>query len=262
MLFAVLAAFSCARREESAYDSIKLVEDLLVDSLSYLQELSASAAGTCGAITLIGDPLLCLKTGEALMTSDGFDNGSGRSVSDGLPDFAGETVLLILDFADSIGCTSVLPADSLAFREAVVRNAVFALDTSCRVSPYDPDSTLPKTSPKVLLVCSPGLSQRGTADIRDFYSKIGCGVSILSSADSSFSFSGNCYRLLRSRNLFTHRIAYPKAKLYMTVPARSGQSGASLIEFSRRFVPEAFADTLQVLAPKIMESYVQNQYQP
>ncbi len=262
ILAAVLAVLSCARRVEHEYDSVKWADNLVADSLPQLQGLASVAGRTAGAIALVGDPVMCLETAEALLSADAFDNGSGRPVPDGLPDFAGETIVPILHLSDSLLAAGSVVKDSLAFREAVLRNAIFALDTTCLVSPYDADSTFSKPALKVLLVCSPDLARRGAADIRDLFARIGCAAPVLASADTAYSFTASCYSLLRKKNLFTHHIAYPIAKLYMTVSARAGRPGCNLIQFSRRFAAEPFADTVQVLAPKTMESYVQNQYQP
>ncbi|MGI5848035.1 MAG: hypothetical protein ACOX5T_08450 [Candidatus Cryptobacteroides sp.] len=259
---AMVAAFSCARRVEGGYASIKLVDDLLVDSLSYLQDLAGCSGKASGSIALIGDPFRCLEISELLMTADDFDNVDGRPVPDGLPDFAGETIMPILEFSNPFYSGEALPKDSLSFREAAVRSALFALEQSCLVSPYDPDSTFDKSSPKALLLCSGDLARFGIADIQDLFNRLDCRLPILSSPDTAYSFSRECYRLFREKNLFTHLVAYPKAKLYMTVPAGSGRPGFALIEFSDRYVLENFRDTMQVLAPKTMESYVQSQYQP
>lgn len=64
------------------------------------------------------------------------------------------------------------------------------------------------------------------------------------------ALSDACYRTMRTRNLFTHFVAYPKADYYLTTPAAPVEElPFTLIAFNRRYLSEA---TLQLL------EYVQN----
>ena len=248
LLATIVLLSSCARRIESSYDSIRFVDDLVNDSLPALQKLVKDACKPSGSIFLVGDPIHCLALSEKMMNSDEFDNVDARKVGDGLPDFSGETVVSILDFANA-------PYDSLArseegklrLREIAVRNALSALDTT--------------SSCKVLIICSPQLAERGGDDVSDFFEKIGCEVPVIYSTDSSFSFTQECFKLMREKNLFTHNIAYPVARLLMTI-ADSHRPPFSVISFEDDLVPDSFADTVGVFAPNTFVSYVQNKHKP
>ena len=244
----ILFASSCVRRVESSYDSIRFVDDLLNDSLPALQKLAKDACKPSGYIYLVGEPLNCLSLSEKMMNSDEFDNVDARMVHDGLPDFSGETVVSVLDFANS-------PYDSLArtedgrlkLREITVRHALAVLDTASRC--------------KALILCSPALAEKGGDDVSDLFEKIGCDIPVIYSADSAFSFTQTCFRILREKNLFTHNIAYPVARLLMTLDD-SVRPPFSTVRFEDDLVPEYFADTIGVFAPNTFVSYVQNKHKP
>ena len=246
----LLVPCSCGRHVEERSDSLRYVDELLADSLSWLEELSEASGKASGAIALIGTPEECLQVSERLMTADDFDNVDGRPAPDGLPDFAGETVVSILDFTDS--SAREYADSSLLLRELAVRIALRALEPSCRVSPYDADSVVSKPSPKMLLVCSPRMGVRCAADIEDLFARTGCNVPVLAAQDTAYSFTRDCFRLLRQRNAFTHDVSYPKAELYMMIV--TGFSGSVLIGFNGRYAPGPFLNTARVLAPKTMES--------
>ena len=246
LLIPIVACASCSRRTEGGYDTLRLVDELVADSLPSLQRLAREAGKPSGAIALIGDPHRCLALSETLMNFDEFDNVDAKRVKDGLPDFSGETVVSVLDFAcspyDSLALTE---EGRLSLREITVRNALAALDTSVRC--------------KLLVICSSHLASNGGGDVTDLFDKIGCDVPVVCSADTAFGFPEACFRILRERNLFTHNIAYPTARLLMTVPDQVDPP-FSTISFEDSLVPESFVDTVGVIAPNTYVSYVQNKH--
>lgn len=241
-LAALALTVSCARRVETGYDSIDLVDRLVADSLPSLTERASLTGKPSGAIVLVGDPMRCLAVSESLMVSDDFDNVDARAVQDGLPDFSGETIISLLDFA--LAPYDSLPSagqDSVRIREAAVKNALAALDSSLNC--------------KVLVICSPALSGKGAEDVADLFGKIGCEVPVVSSQDTTFSYSSACFKLMRDRNMFTHDIAYPVSRLMMIL-----EDGRRPTLYDDNLVQEWFADTLSVFARKTYISHVQNKY--
>ena len=81
---------------------------------------------------------------------------------------------------------------------------------------------------KVLILCSPLLAENGGDDVSD-------------------------------RKLFTHHIAYPAARLMMTIPDVDNSSFMA-VRFSDMLVPPSFPDTVGVIAPNTYLSYVQNKH--
>ena len=244
----VFLALSCNRKVVNSYDSIRFVDDLLNDSLPAMQKLASAAGESDGSIFLVGEPLECLSLSEEMMVFDGFDNVDARQVKDGLPDFAGETIVSLLDFANA-PYDSLYPGEAgkLALREVAVRDALAAIDSSIRC--------------KVIILCSSELAENGGDDISNFFEQIGCDVPVIYSTDSAFSYSETCFRIMREKNLFTHKIAYPVADLLMTVRSASTKPFET-VSFEDRLVPSSFADTVGVFAPNTFVSYVQNKHKP
>ena len=236
---AVLVALvsSCTRRVETAYEAIPMVNRLITDSLPSLQVMARSAGQPSGTIVLAGEPLHCLSVSERMMLCDEFDNVDARSLKDGLPDFAGETIVSLLDFSE--------PSDTLALREAAVNCALAAIDSFVNC--------------KVLVICSPSLALKGKDDIQDLFGKIGCDVPVISSTDTTYRFAEECFKVMRERNLFTHDIAHPCARLLMIVPDND-KAWSSAVHFDDNLVPESFADTVGVFAPNTYVSHVQNKH--
>ena len=248
LLAATAAAFSCVRKVESGYGSLPLVENLVADSLPGLQKLAREASSPSGTIVIVGEPLSCLALSEEMMNCDYFDNVDARKVKDGLPDFSGETIVPVLDFVNSpYDSVLAVSGGAMKLRETAVRAALVALDSTIRC--------------KVLVICSPQLAGNGGEDVADLFSKISCEVPVICPADSTVSLPETCFTAMRERNLFTHNIAYPVARLSMTVPGTE-DSPFSAVPFDDSMVPESFADTVGVFAPNTFISHVQNKRQP
>ncbi len=244
----LVSLFSCERRVETGYPSIEFVNRIVADSLPSLQAMAREAGKPTGTIVLVGDPMRCLILGEKMMRSDEFDNVDAREVPDSLPDFAGETIVPIFDFTvqpyDSL---SVEGADSALFRERAVKNALAALDTAVHC--------------KVLILCAPQFGVRGGDDVTDLFEKIGCDVPVIFSSDTAFSYTKACYKVMREKNLFTHAIAYPSARLLMILGSED-ESFQKASVFDDNLAPEQFADTIGVFAPDTYYSHVQNKFNP
>lgn len=220
---------------------------LLADSLSGLKTLAEISGKPSGAIVLVGDPARCLRLSERMMLCDDFDNIDARKVNDGLPDFAGETIVSILNFADtSYKNNPTTKAEQALLKELTVNSALAALRIPSRC--------------KILIICCPVLSEYGGSDVEDLFERIGCDVPVIYSSDTAFSFSEACFRKMRERDAFTHNIAYPSARLLMAV-SDSSDSMLSVRQFVDSLVPASFPDTVGVLAPNTYYSYVvQNQH--
>ena len=64
---------------------------------------------------------------------------------------------------------------------------------------------------------------------------------------------------MRDRNAFTHDIAFPKARL-MSIPEGGGDLYPASRLYDDNLVPDQFADTVGVFAPKTYISHVQNKH--
>ena len=166
---AVLA--SCNRRTVAPKSSLPLVVSIAADSMGTGRIVAqAGKQGAEGSIAIIGEPQDVLPMARHFQTVDAVDNIDGRPVRDSLPDFAGERFDVILDAYNeayahfiSEGTDVFESADSL--REAAVRNAVFAWDTTCVRSSSDTKQTLEKTRSKILIFTSSMQGKYGILDV-------------------------------------------------------------------------------------------------
>lgn len=242
LALSVIAASSCSRRVENGYRTIAYVNSLLADSLSELRTLAECNGKSAGAIVLVGDPAGCLRLSEKMMLCDEFDNIDARKVSDGLPDFAGETIVSILNFADTAYKNLADTKDGqMSLRELTVNGALAALQSPLRC--------------KVLIICCPILSEYGGEDVVDLFERIGCDAQVVYSSDTTHSLSEACFLKMREMNMFTHNISYPSARLLMAI-RDSLDSKVSVLPFVDSLVPASFPDTVGVLAPNTYYSYV------
>ena len=64
-----------------------------------------------------------------------------------------------------------------------------------------------------------------------------------------------CYRILRSQNIFTHKIAYPQVKLYVTTASERDKSYVTL-ELKDKYLPEDLRQFMITNTPNIFAEYV------
>lgn len=139
---AVLAIFSaCQRRTVQPRPTIPLVLSVSADTAG-TGHIAARAGhiGPAGSVAIIGEPGDAITLARYFQVSDSRDNIDGREKRDSLPDFSGETFEVILDnYNDpyehflSEGPDAAERLDSL--REAAVRGALFAWDSTCVKTP-------------------------------------------------------------------------------------------------------------------------------
>lgn len=165
-LFFFLAAFavlsSCRQAETTPRPTIPLVNATLSDTTG-LRQLAATAGhqGAQGAIALIGDPADAIRLARYFQHVDVLDNIDARPRRDSLPDFAGEEFQVILDALNAP--YAHIDLDSL--REAAVRNALFAWDSTCYKRSADRAASLQKSRSKVLIFTSPQQEAYGRFDV-------------------------------------------------------------------------------------------------
>ena len=170
-LAALAVTASCSRRIAAPKSSLPLVLSIWADSTGTGRVVAqAGRHGAEGSIAIIGEPEEVLPLARHFQTVDAVDNIDGRSVRDSLPDFAGERFDVILDayneaYAHFIpeGVDVFESADSL--REAAVRNAVFAWDTTCVRSLSNMEQKLNKTRAKILIFTSSMQGEFGVSDV-------------------------------------------------------------------------------------------------
>ena len=133
LLAALAAAFtvSCKEKGPEPRPAVSFVYTVARDS-SGLGSIASQAghSGAAGHIALFGERAECIRLARHFQSADYVDNIDGREKRDSLPDFAGETIDVIMDsynepyshfLSDSIGLDSL--------REVAVRGALFAWDS-------------------------------------------------------------------------------------------------------------------------------------
>ncbi len=150
-----------------------------------------AAPGVGDDITLIGPSAVCDRFSERFSLYDRRDNVDGRRSADGLPDFAGESLVCIAD--DSL---ATVPSDSLgaeSLRERTVREVLCALDTALHISPYDLEGLGFKRSSKMIVLAGANTCRYGLFDADTLLRSGGCGIPLLSPLELSLD------KVMRSR---------------------------------------------------------------
>lgn len=163
-------AFACKQAVPTPRPTIPLVEGIASDTTG-LHRMAATAGhlGAHGAIALLGEPSDVIRLARHMQHVDVLDNIDARAVRDSLPDFSGEEFQAILDVTNAPYAhflASGLGTESLdSLREAAVRNALFAWDSTCFSRSTDKAATLQKRRSKVLIYTSFLQEQYGLFDV-------------------------------------------------------------------------------------------------
>ena len=160
-------AVSCLDRGAGDPLSIKYVRDIVSDTTStaYNRLKKTGVDGVGGSITVFGPSAETFWLSEKFLTCDVFDNVDGRSLPDGLPDFAGETVAVVPDLANEPYSGYLRISNDEFLKEAAVRSFFALIDTTALVSQYDRNLGERKAGAKVVVLSSSYLSAFGYYDI-------------------------------------------------------------------------------------------------
>jgi len=166
-LLSFLLPFSCKRQETIGREPAEIVKQIAADtSGTFSLVKSYGSIGKYGSIAVIGSREQCRILGNRFLTVDDVDNIDGLSRHDGLPDFAGETVDLLIDTYNApytVFTDESFITDSL--REITVLNSLFALDSLCYYSEFNDRTKLVKPRSKVLVLSSSLCSEYGMFDV-------------------------------------------------------------------------------------------------
>ena len=165
LAIAALAALtSCRETVFTPRPTIPLVYDILQDTSSLKVVKGYRALDPMGSIALICTPEETILLAERLLTADLVNNIDGSRNPDMLPDFSGEHFDLILDPVNA-PYEQFLKEDASGLREIAVGMSVFAIDTLCRLNPYNADNLKHKDGAKVLVFSSTLMSEYGQFDV-------------------------------------------------------------------------------------------------
>ena len=173
--------------------SIKFVQNLLADTTSadFARVRTAGADGKNGTITIFGPAEESFFLAEKFITCDDFDNVTGSRNPDGLPDFAGETISVTGDVANSPYSGYIGYSNEEYLKENAVKCFLDAIDTVCRANQYDRETVIRKPGTKVLVLSSSYLSAYGYYDIRTVAGAGGQRIKVISPVHSMFDMAAS-----------------------------------------------------------------------
>ena len=203
---------------------------------------------------------------------------------DGLQDFAGETIVSIMDMTNAPYEPYITTGNKAFLRELNVRNFIMAIQDNCAIGEYDRINSMKKASAKMVIFTSPEFEEFGMFDVDTLCRAAGKNIPILVSPDdaSDSLVVADCFRLMRQRNLFTHKVSSPSAKGYVTYPvaglpassyagesslsdsfkySRADNSGVDtyvLVGYSERYLSEEKVQYIREVAPLTYTAYVQD----
>ena len=181
-----LLALSCREFSSPTRPTIDYVLSLAADSTGGAFSLVAGhdPSSKDGAIAIFGEREESLLLSEMFLTADSRDNISGRHGSDLLPDFAGEVFTVILDEAEAPYSGFIERGETEKLRENAVRGAIFAIDTLCCVTPFNPEATAPKPTSKVIVLSSSLMGEYGLFDVDTLFHLAGTRIPVVSPVES------------------------------------------------------------------------------
>ena len=155
-MLAALALISCRETVKVTRPVPDYLARILADTTSrdYNLVKAYDPASDEGGIYIIGSPEDVMLMAEAFLSSDRYDNITGRGSADHLPDFAGETICPVIDLANYPYDDYIALSSKDLLSEITLADFIFAMDTTCRVSPYDTIHRVRKSPAKAVVVAS------------------------------------------------------------------------------------------------------------
>lgn len=188
LLAGVLSSVSCGDRTQSA-GLLPIAQKAIGDSTSiyYVDFAQYPDSLPMLPIGVFGCGPDGFAVAEKLLTADNFDNITGQPVADGIADFGGESIQVLLDRANS-PYGGYLENDNLPFlKEQLVRNALFLMGDRYYNLAVDEYQSGYKDPVKIILVSSPVADYYGLSDIEALMRGSGTGVKAVGIIESSIS---------------------------------------------------------------------------
>lgn len=186
----LICIFSTSCRMQSVSDSTThpLVAAILSDKAlpEYGRLASHTEPSINGDIYLIGGEKACKALSSVLLNYDAHNNVTGRHVPDGLPDFAGETVAMVIDDAAFPYWDFIQENGQEKMREHFLRLALSSLDTLSNLSVYDLEGKGRRDDAKIIIIADPYYLSWGKKDVDFLFENTLCRVPVLQPSDLLF----------------------------------------------------------------------------
>ena len=254
---------ACKSQEGRSFETIDYVKRIAADSTGAEFGL-VRAWNAQGSITILGEPEEAVYLAESLMNSDRFDNITGRSGNDMLPDFAGERIAAVLD-VEHAPYSHYIPGMETALCEVTVRGTIAALDTVCRLNSFNEEALQPKQRAKVLVLGSSVAYACGYADVDTLFKMASRNIPVITPVESMMSraFNGKEEPLnigvwadetviasgayQAGFNRHAARDTERPASLSQFCPDKEGDAGNRLISFLDKYAASGTAFPMSVL---------------
>ena len=187
---ALFLSVSCGRETVSDFVPAALAETAVSDTSSVWHKCIAgyTGSGNDGPIAIFGGVEETAVLSEVLLTADMFDNIDGSSDPDGLPDFAGETVMPVFDAVNSPYAGYFDAGNGDFVREVAMKGFLSSVSGHCSSSAFDQKLSLEKPEAKLFIFSSSLMSVSGNEDVEYVLERTGKDVGILNPVESSVSF--------------------------------------------------------------------------
>ena len=186
VIFAFAVSVSCQNRRRPV--SAPLVREILQDKSSREYQLisASSKLNPQGEIVVIGSERAVTILSEKMAVIDVRDNVDGSFGSDGLPDFAGETITCIIDTTgrpEELMYVDDVSKEMIESGKYFLNGFINALDTLYHETPFDLEGIGRRTPAKMIISADPLLTDLIRYDVDTLFSALGSKVHLLAPVD-------------------------------------------------------------------------------
>ena len=181
LLLVLAVAASCTRNAGTSRPTIELVRTIISDNGVPEHGMVAyfNAYNPDNSIYIVGSPDACARYRKEFGECDRFDNVDGRRVPDGLPDFSGEIICTVRDFANIPYQRFIDSGRTEELREIMVRNLLSTMNDVCYINRYDRTGTATKPLSKLVVMTSPYACEYGRFDIDSLFTALDCDLQVV-----------------------------------------------------------------------------------
>lgn len=250
ILVSTVLAASCGRVRTAGIDVLPAVGRMIADTSCVEHTiLDAYQNDRNGTVAVFGPSEKTLMLTDFLVGCDIFDNVDGKSQTDWLPDFAGETFVGYMDVLNGLYCDFFTSGRERELREFVVRGAVAAVSSNSYQTVFSSAPTAVKTPSKVFILSS-SFASLAESDVDTLFSAMGKSLPVITPVNAlvdkavSLSRDGCAAGLWADSDVLASGVyadAFHKASI------RLGQPVAEYVGFSPEPGGDALSDILSFL---------------
>lgn len=175
-----LAAVSCSGGRDDA-SVFPFITEATSDTTSIYYKILSDFDDNddAGTIAVLGQPEDVLKLSKYLVSCDIHDNVDGRRSADGLPDFAGETIASVMDFANAPYEGYLASGNDDYLTELTMKETLMSLSRKCYANPYDRALSVGKTPAKMVVLFSAFMAGYGCPELDTLFDAAGKNLPVI-----------------------------------------------------------------------------------